>query len=46
MERDDIMPGIRHVIVGNYVALYRVAANGIEIVRIFHGHRQIMAEHL
>jgi toxin ParE1/3/4 len=46
MERDDIMPGIPHVIVGSYVALYRAAANGIEIVRIFHGHRQIMAEHL
>jgi toxin ParE1/3/4 len=46
MERDDIMPGIRHVVVGEYVALYRVAGSGIEIVRVFHGHRHITAEHL
>jgi toxin ParE1/3/4 len=46
MERDDILPGIRHVVVGEYVALYRIGGKGIEIVRIFHGHRQITTEHL
>ncbi|MGN6468390.1 MAG: type II toxin-antitoxin system RelE/ParE family toxin [Rhizobiaceae bacterium] len=43
MERNDITAGIRHVVVGDYVALYRVAEKGIEIVRVFHGHRRITA---
>ena len=43
METNDITAGIRHVVVGDYVALYRVAEKGIEIVRVFHGHRRITA---
>jgi toxin ParE1/3/4 len=42
IEREDIMPGIQHVV----VALYRVTEEGIEIVRVFHGHRHITAGHL
>lgn len=44
VERDDILPGIRHVVVGKYVALYRVTEKGIEIVRVFHGHRHITTD--
>jgi toxin ParE1/3/4 len=35
---------IRHVVVGQYVALYRVAERRVEIVRIVHGHRHITAD--
>ncbi|CDX13265.1 Plasmid stabilization system [Mesorhizobium sp. ORS 3324] len=41
--RDDIGPGIRHLIVGEYLTLYRVADDAIEIVRVLHGRRNIEA---
>ncbi|RWC45183.1 MAG: type II toxin-antitoxin system RelE/ParE family toxin [Mesorhizobium sp.] len=41
--RDDIAPGIRHLIVGDYLTLYRVGDNAIEIIRVLHGHRNIEA---
>lgn len=37
--RDDIAPGIRHVVVGSYVSLYRVIGPHVEIVRVLHGKR-------
>lgn len=41
--REDIAPGIRHLIVGEYLTLYRVVEEAIEIVRILHGRRKIDA---
>lgn len=40
--RDDIRPGFRYLIVGTYVALYRITDDGIEIVRIVHGRRNLL----
>ncbi len=40
MTRDDIAPGIRHLVAGQYLTLYRISADGIEIIRILHGHRK------
>jgi toxin ParE1/3/4 len=42
--RDDIAPGIRHLIVGQYLTLYRVTEETIEIIRILHGRRNIFPE--
>ncbi|MER9326155.1 type II toxin-antitoxin system RelE/ParE family toxin [Mesorhizobium sp. M0488] len=44
--RDDIAPGIRHLVVGNYLTLYRVGSDAIEILRVLHGHRNIEADEL
>lgn len=41
--RDDIAPGIRHLVVGEYLSFYRVAEDAIEIVRALHGRRNIDA---
>ena len=42
--RDDIAPGIRHLVVGDYLILYRVDTDAIEIVRVLHGHRNVDPE--
>ncbi len=39
--RDDIRPGLRYLVVGDYVALYRVIDEGVEIVRVVHGRRDL-----
>ncbi|MES0096102.1 type II toxin-antitoxin system RelE/ParE family toxin [Mesorhizobium sp. M0019] len=44
--REDIAPGIRHLIVGEYLTLYRVSEEAIEIVRVLHGRRKIAADDL
>lgn len=44
--RDDIAPGIRHLLVGDYLTLYRVGDDAIEIIRVLHGHRNIEADDL
>ncbi|MBZ9799495.1 type II toxin-antitoxin system RelE/ParE family toxin [Mesorhizobium sp. ES1-4] len=44
--RDDIAPGIRHLIVGEYLTLYRVGGDAIEILRVLHGRRNIEADEL
>lgn len=41
MARADIAPGIRHLIVGQYLTLYRISGEGIEIVRVLHGRRRM-----
>lgn len=41
MARDDIAPGIRHLVAGQYLTLYRAHPEGIEIVRVLHGRRRI-----
>lgn len=39
--RDDIAPNIRHLVVSQYLTLYRVFAQCVEIVRVLHGRRKI-----
>lgn len=39
--RDDIRPGLRYVVVGEYLILYRIIDEGILIVRVVHGRRDL-----
>lgn len=39
--RDELSPGLRSFPVGNYVIFYRKAADGIEVVRVLHGARNL-----
>ena len=39
--RDDIAPNIRHLVVGQYLTLYRVSDQCVEVVRVLHGRRKI-----
>jgi toxin ParE1/3/4 len=41
--RDDILPGLRGVLVHPYILFYRLTAGGIEVVRVVHGHRDLAA---
>lgn len=40
-ERSDIRPGLRYLVVGEYLILYRIIEHGIEIVRVVHGRRDL-----
>ncbi len=42
-ERSDIRQGLRYFVVGSYVILYRMVDNGVEIVRVVHGARDLQA---
>ncbi|RWP32699.1 type II toxin-antitoxin system RelE/ParE family toxin [Mesorhizobium sp.] len=42
--REDIAPGIRHLVVGEY--LTRVGEDAVEILRVLHGRRNIEADDL
>ncbi|TIP53395.1 MAG: type II toxin-antitoxin system RelE/ParE family toxin [Mesorhizobium sp.] len=44
--REDIAPGIRHLVVGEYLTLYRVGEDAVEILRVVHGRRNIEADDL
>ena len=39
--RDDLSPGLRSVVFGRYVILYRASADEVLIVAIIHGARDI-----
>ncbi len=39
--RDDIRPGLRCLVSGPYLLLYRIREGGIEIVRAVHGRRDL-----
>ncbi|MDP6719343.1 MAG: type II toxin-antitoxin system RelE/ParE family toxin [Pirellulaceae bacterium] len=39
--RDELRPGLRSVPVGNSLLVYRPIENGIELVRVIHGARDI-----
>ena len=39
--RPDLRPGLRYRPVGNYLVLYRVLADTLEIVRVIHGARHL-----
>lgn len=41
LARDDIAPGIRHLVAGQYLTLYRILDDGVEIVRVLNGRRTI-----
>ncbi|OUC13736.1 MAG: plasmid stabilization protein [Alkalinema sp. CACIAM 70d] len=37
--RDELMPGMRCLVEGNYIIFYRVRPSRVEILRILHGSR-------
>jgi toxin ParE1/3/4 len=39
--RDQLAPGLRSFPVGRYLAFYRAAKDGIELVRVLHGARDL-----
>lgn len=39
--RNDIRPGLRYLIVNEYVVLYRIVGEDVEIVRVVHGRRDL-----
>jgi toxin ParE1/3/4 len=39
--RPDIAPDFRYFVVGNYLILYREAPDGVEIIRVLHGARNL-----
>ncbi len=41
--RDDIRPGLRYLISGSYLLLYRITDAGVEIVRAVHGRRHLFS---
>lgn len=40
-DRSDLLPGMRSVVVGKYLIFYRPTDDGIEVVRVLHGARNI-----
>lgn len=42
--REDVGAGVRHLVVGNYLILYRYASGSVEIVRILNGRRKLNPE--
>ncbi|WP_195909433.1 type II toxin-antitoxin system RelE/ParE family toxin [Rhizobium tubonense] len=41
MVRDDLAPNIRNLVAGQYLTLYRVNDECVEIIRVLHGRRKI-----
>jgi len=39
--RDDIVKGMRHLVMDNYLILYRIKNDDIEVVRYLHGARNL-----
>ena len=44
LSREDISDGIRHLVTGRYLTLYRITVDGVEIIRILHGKQKIDRE--
>lgn len=44
--RDDIAPGIRYLVIGEYLTFYCVGEDAVEILRVLHGRREIVADDL
>ncbi|MGI0495441.1 type II toxin-antitoxin system RelE/ParE family toxin [Alkalinema pantanalense CENA528] len=38
-QRDELMPGMRCLVEGNYIIFYRIRPNCVEVLRILHGSR-------
>ncbi|MFE1601452.1 type II toxin-antitoxin system RelE/ParE family toxin [Methylobacterium sp. ID0610] len=41
VSREEIAPNLRHLVIRQYLILYRVEAETIEIVRVLHGQRKL-----
>ena len=41
--REELQPNLRSLAVGNYVIFYRASPDGIEVVRVLHGKRDVEA---
>ncbi len=41
--RNELGPSLRGIPVGNYLIIYRPMENGVEVVRVMHGARNIQA---
>ena len=41
--RPDIAPDLQYLVSGNYLILYRVLSESVEIVRVLHGARNLAA---
>jgi toxin ParE1/3/4 len=39
--RPDIAPELRHSLVGRYLILYRIITDGVQVVRVVHGARNL-----
>jgi toxin ParE1/3/4 len=39
--RDDVMPGLRSILVNPYVVFYRLSGDAVEIVRVLHQRRNL-----
>lgn len=39
--RDDIRPGLRYLVSDAHLLLYRIADDGVEVVRVVHGRRDL-----
>ncbi len=44
--REDLGVGLRTVVVGEYLSIYRVAGNSVEILRVLHGRRRITPDEI
>jgi toxin ParE1/3/4 len=42
--RDDLLPGLRHLLIGSFLAFYRSDEMVVTVLRIMHGRRNITAE--
>lgn len=42
--RDDLAPGLRSISYANYLIFYRPIDDGIEIVRVLHGSRDLPSQ--
>jgi toxin ParE1/3/4 len=42
--REDVLSDLRHLVVGQYVAFYRVEGRTVVVLRVIHGRRDIAAE--
>lgn len=39
--REELLPGLQSFPIGNYVVFYREISNGIDVIRVLHGSRDI-----
>lgn len=39
--REDIRPGMRYLVIGSYLALYKVDEDAVRVVRVLHAHRDL-----
>jgi toxin ParE1/3/4 len=44
LDRSDLAPGVRTAVVDRYVIFFRALANGIDVLRVLHGSRDITAD--